>query len=219
MGEVISQELAAAMVGLHGSEKRRGRRIVRRGEAAEDVVVARYAVALARERRRRLKRSSFRFAIALGVALGLAGIVVAVFWFKRAVDTKAVAMVGFGVFFLFSGWRNWQTMRNVDVAEQINREYLRRSGAPYVPGGPPTPVDVPPLAMACSLAIHVAAIIVVGGVVTLLLKEEPLSLGRVLSVGVTGGVGGAIAAVVGALTARSRHDASAAEYQYVRDLD
>jgi hypothetical protein len=108
MGEVISQELATAMVGLHGPEKRRGRRLVRRGEAADDVVVARYAIALARERRRRLKRSSFRFVIALGVALGLAGIVVAVFWFKRAVDAKTVAMVGFGVFFLVSGWRNWQ---------------------------------------------------------------------------------------------------------------
>lgn len=207
------------MVGLHGPEKRRGRRLVRRGEAAEDVVIARYAVALARERRRRLKRSSFRFAIALGVALGLAGIVVAVFWFKRAVDAKAVAMVGFGVFFLVSGWRNWQAMRNVDAAERVNCEYLRRSGASYVPGGPPTRVDVPPLAMACSLAVHVAAIIVVGGVVTLLLKEEPLSLGRALSVGVAGGAGAAIAAVVGVFGARSRHDASAAEYQYVRDLD
>ena len=178
MGEVISQELAAAMVGLHGHEKRRARRLVRHGEAAEDVVVARYAVALARERRRRLKRSSFRFAIALGAALGLAGTVVAVFWFKRAVDAKAVAMVAFAVFFLVSGWRNWQTMRNVDAAERVNREYLRRSGAPDVPGGLPTRVDVPPLAMACLSAIHVATIIVVGGVVTLLLKEEPLSLGE-----------------------------------------
>lgn len=219
MGEVVSQELAAAMVGLHGPEKRRARRLVRRGEAAEDVVVARYAVALARERQRRLKRSSFRFAIALGVALGLAGSVVAVFWFRQAVDTKAVAMVGFAAFFLASSWRNWQTRRNVDAAERVNREYLRRSGAPYVPGGPPTRVDVPPLATACSLAIHVAAIVVVGGVVTLLLKEESLSLGRVLSVGVTGGIGGALAAFVGVFSARSRHDASVAEYQYVRDLD
>ena len=80
-------------------------------------------------------------------------------------------------------------------------------------------MDVPPLATACSLAIHVAAIVVVGGVVTLLLKEESLSLGRVLSVGVTGGIGGALAAFVGVFSARSRHDASVAEYQYVRDLD
>lgn len=218
MGEVVSQELAAAMVDLHGPEKGSARRLVRRGEAAEDVVVARYAVAFARERKRRFKRSSFRFGIALGVVLGLAGVIVAVYLLKRAVDARAVAIAAFAAFLLFSSWRNWQAMRNVDAAERVNREYLRRSGAPYVPGGPPTRVDVPPLAMACSLAIHVAAIIVVGGVVTLLLREEPLSLGRALSVGLTGGIGGAVAAVVGVLSARSRHDASAAEYQHGRSM-
>ena len=219
MGEVVSQELAAAMADLPGPERRRARRLVRRGEAAEDVVVARYAVAFARERQRRIKRSSFGYRLALGVVLGLAGIGCAVSFVSHAESARALVAAGFAGAVLISSLRTWQETLNVEAAERVNSEYLRRSGAPYVPGGPPTRVDVPPLAMVCSLAVHVAAIIVVGGVVTLLLKEAPFSLERALSVGVSGGAGAAIAAVVGVFWARSRHDASAAEYRYVRDLD
>jgi hypothetical protein len=105
---------------------------------------------------------------------------------------------------LTRSWRTWLAMRNVKAAEQVNQEYLRRSGAPYISGGPPTPVDVPPLALTCSLAIHVAAIFILAGVVTLLLREGTLTVGRVISVGVSGGVGAAIGAVVGVLRKRSR---------------
>jgi len=65
-------------------------------------------------------------------------------------------------------------------------------------------VDVPPLALACSLAIHVAAIFIVGGVVTLLLREDPLTVARVISVGASDGVGAAIGAVVSVVHNRSR---------------
>jgi hypothetical protein len=65
MGDVISQELASTTVALDGPEMRRARRLVQRGEPAEDVVVARYAVAYARERQRRFERSSFTFWVAL----------------------------------------------------------------------------------------------------------------------------------------------------------
>jgi hypothetical protein len=206
MGEVVTQELAAAMVGLGGSEMRRARRLARRGEAAEDVVIARYAVAFARERERRFKRSSFRLGLVLGAAFGLAGIVFAAYSLKRPEPAQAVAAGAFAVLVLANTWRTWQAMRNVEAAERLNREYLRRSGAPYVPGGPPTRVYVPPLAFACSLAIHVAAIVVVGGVATLFLKAEPFSVGKALSVGVSGGVGAAIAAVIGVVAARSREE-------------
>ena len=223
MGEVVSQELAAAMTGLDGPEMRRARRLVRRGEAAEDVVVARYAVAFARERQRRFKRPPFRFGLVLGAAFGFAGIVFAAYSLKRSEVAQAVVVAGFAALVLINTWRTWQAMRNVEAAEQLNREYLRRSGAPYVPGGSLTRVYVPPLAFACSLAIHVAAILVVGGVVTLLLKAEPFSLGKALSVGVSGGGGAAIAAVIGVIAARSREETSEGrsivEYQHLRDLD
>ncbi|HEY3829962.1 MAG TPA: hypothetical protein VGL57_12255 [Solirubrobacteraceae bacterium] len=224
MGEVVSQELAAAMAGLDGPEKRSARRLVRRGEAAEDVVIARYAVAFTRERQRRFKRSSVRFGLVLGAAFGLAGIVFAMYSLKRSEAPQAVAVAGFAALVLASTWRTWQAARNVEAAEQLNREYLRRSGAPYVPGGPPTRVYVPPLAFACSLAIHVAAIVVVGGVLTLLLRAEPFSVGRALSVGVSGGVGAAIAAAIGVIAARSRDETSEegrsiVEYQHLPDLD
>jgi hypothetical protein len=204
MGETISQELAATIAGLNGPERRRARRLVRHGEPAEDVLVARYAVAYARERKRRFERSSFGFGLALGAACGFAGIGLAIYLFSREADTRAMTSAALGTLLLASSWRTWLAMRNVETAEQVSQDYLRRSGAPYVPGGPPTRVDVPPLALAGSLAIHVAAIFIVGGVVTLLLREAPLTLGSVLSVGASGGGGAAIGAVIGVIHKRSR---------------
>jgi hypothetical protein len=219
----LAQELAAAMAGLDSPEKRRARRLVRRGEAAEDVVVARYAIAFARERQRRFKRSSFHFGLVLGVAFGFAGIAFAAYSLKRSQAAQSVAVAGFAALVLDNTWRTWQAMRNVEAAEQLNRQYLRRSGAPYVPGGPPTRVYVPPLAFACSLTVHAAAIVVVGGVLALLLKAEPFSAGKALSVGVSGCGGAAIAAVIGVIAARSREETSEGrsivEYQHLRDLD
>jgi hypothetical protein len=204
MGEIISQELAATIASVNAPERRHARRLVRRGEPAEDVLVARYAVAYARERKRRFERSSSVFGLALGAACGLAGIGLAIYFFSRAADARAMTSAALGALLLASSWRTWQGARNVEAAERVNQEYLRRSGAPYVPGGPPTRMDVPPLALAGSLAIHVAAIFVVGGVVTLLLREAPLTLGRVLSVGASGGAGAAIGAVIGVIHKRSR---------------
>jgi hypothetical protein len=204
MGEIISQELAATIANLNGPERRRARRLVRRGQPAEDVLVARYAVAYVRERKRRFERSSFAFGLALGAAFGLAGIALGIYFFGRAADALATTSLALGALLLASSLRTWLAARNVDIAEQVNEEYLRRSGAPYVPGGPPTPVDVPSLALAGSLAIHVAAIFIVGGVVTLLLREAPLTLGRVLSVGASGGTGAAIGAVISVVRKRSR---------------
>jgi hypothetical protein len=204
MGETISQELAATIASLDGPERRRAKRLVRRGESAEDVLVARYAVAYARERKRRFERSSCGFGLALGAACGLAGIGLAVYLFSRAADVRAMTSAALGALLLASSLRTWHATRNVETAEQVNQEYLCRSGAPYIPGGPPTRVDVPPLALAGSLAIHVAAIFAVGGIVTLLLREAPLTLGRVLSVGASGGAGAAIGAVISVIHKRSR---------------
>jgi hypothetical protein len=150
MGEIISQELAATIASVNAPERRHARRLVRRGEPAEDVLVARYAVAYTRERKRRFERSSFAFGLALGAASGLAGIGLAIYFFSRAADARAMTSAALGAL-LASSWRTWQGARNVEAAEQTNQEYLRRSGAPYVPGGPPARVDVPPLALAGSL--------------------------------------------------------------------
>ncbi len=223
MGEVVSQELVAAMTGLDGREKRRARRLVRRGEAADDVIVARYAVAFARERARRFERSSFLVGLVLAAACGLAGILFAVHLLERSKVVQAVAVAALATYFLVSTWRIWQATRQVEAAEQLNREYLRRSGAPYVPGGPPTRVYVPPLAFACSLAFHAAVILVSYGIVTLLMKAEPFSMGKAVSVGISGGTFAAAGVIIGAIWARSCEGASdgrsAAEYQHLRDLD
>ena len=225
MGETPSQELVAAMAGLGGRDRLRARRLVRRGEAAEDVAVARYVVAFARERQRRYARfPSLRVSLAVCVVLGLGIAVLSADAFARSKYTQGVLFGGFAAFFLvYCGWRGWQERRNVEAAEQNNREFLRRAGAPYVPGGPPTSVYVPPLAVACSLALYVAVLVPVGGLVTMLLDGESLSSGRAFSGGLSGAAGAAIAAVFGVVSARSRDQGSggrsAAEYQHLRDLD
>jgi hypothetical protein len=225
MGETPSQELVAAMAGLSGPDRLRARRLVRRGEAAEDVAVARYVVAFARERQRRYTRfPSLSVAMVGCVVLGLTGVALAVDAVARSNDAQEVLFGGFAAFFLVcGGWRAWQERRNVEAAEQNNREFLRRAGAPYVPGGPQTSVYVPPLAVACSLALYVAVLVPVGGLVTMLLDGESLSSGRAFSGGLSGAAGAAIAAVIGVVSARSRDQGSggrsAAEYQHLRDLD
>lgn len=80
------------------------RRLVRRGEPAEDVLVARYAVAYARERKRRFERSSFVFGLALGAACGLAGIGLAIYFFSRAADARAMTSAALGALLLASSW-------------------------------------------------------------------------------------------------------------------
>lgn len=210
------------MMMLDGPERRRARKLLRRGETAEDVAVARYVVAYARECQRRFKQSSsFWWKVALGAAFGVGGIGFAAYLLQRSEQAQAIAMAVFSTLALVIAWRTWQTMRHVQTTEQLNQEYLRRSGAPYVPGGPPTPVDVPPLAFACSIALQVVTMFVVGGVLALLLRAESLSLAKVLSVGVTGGGGAALAAVIGVLVARSRRDDASgdSEYRQLSELD
>jgi hypothetical protein len=204
MGEVISQELAATMEGLDAREMRRAKRLVRRGETAEDVTVARYAVAYAHDRQRRYERSSFMFGLCFGIGLGplLIGIAVHLAGDDQALGAAATAALG--VWCLIGSWRTWRAWRNVGRAEQVNLEYLSRSGAPYAPGGPPTVVQVPRLALAGSFALHTAVIVVTGGVLSVLLKDESFTLGRVLSLGVAGGLGGAVGVALGLSNARSR---------------
>jgi hypothetical protein len=121
MEEVVSQELVAGMTGLDDPEKRRARQLVRRGEVADDVVVARYAVAFARERARRFERSSFRLGLALGAAIGLAGIVFAVYLFKRSEVVQAVAVTGFGTFLLINAWRSQEAIIDARQARTAAR--------------------------------------------------------------------------------------------------
>ncbi len=220
MGEVVSQELASAMTGCNGAERRRARKLVRHGEAAEDVAVARYVVAFARERQRRSKRSSFWLGVALGAVFGVAGIGFVVYLLRRSEQAQAVVMAGVSAVVLLNVWRTWQTIRHAQTAERLNREYLRRAGAPYLPGGPPTRLHVPPLAFACSLAIHAAAMFVVGGVLAISLKADSLASAKALPTGISGGATAAVAAVIGAIWARSREDeADGAEHQPRPDLD
>ncbi len=202
---------------------RRGRRLVRRGEVAEDVPVARYAVAFARERQRQNARSlSFPVRTAMGVVVVLVMAGLAADAFTSAEDVSGASLGAFAVLIAYALWRNSQERSNVEEAEQINRDFLRRAGAPYVPGGPPTSVYVSALAAACSFVVQLAVFIPFAGVISLLLNEESVSPGRAVSGVATHWLDFLILAF-GVVCARSRNQRltgrSTPEYQYLHDLD
>jgi hypothetical protein len=220
-GETPSQELVAAMVGVSRRDMRHARRLIRHRQAAEDVAVARYTVALARERQRRLGSSrSARALAAACIALGLLGAGLAIYTFAQSQDERGAISGGFAAICLLYGWRGWNEYGNLTTAEQINRAYLQLSGAPYVPGGPPTATFVPPLAVAGSLAIYIVFIIAAGGFSAILVNEGSLSFARALSSAMPAAPGTAAAALFVCLCGQSRAKGRhVREYEHLRDLD
>lgn len=224
IGEGPSQELVAASCGLSGGDLRRGKRLVRRGQAAEEVPIARYAVALARERqRRRASVVSLRVAIAGCALFVVAGVALAAFALAQSRDTPMVLSGGVcAIFFAYCAWRGLWDKRNTPMAEELNREFLRRLGAPYVPGGPAIAAPVPALVVACSVVLHVAFAGAVGGLFSLLANGQSLSSGHALTDGISGAIAAAIAAVITAALTRTKRqpgERSRPEYQHLRDLD
>jgi hypothetical protein len=207
-GEAPSEELVGAVGDLTGREKRRARRFVRRGEVVNDVALARYAVAFARERQRRVARPpSFRGLVAMGAVLVLAEVGLAIDTFARAEDLKGLVLTGGAIFFLGRIWRGWQERRNLEEAERVNQEFLRRAGAPYVPDGAPTPVYVSSLVVACSFAVNVTVFIPVAGFVTRWLNGDQLSPGSAFSAGIPAGIGFAFALLFASSQSRDRRSA------------
>jgi hypothetical protein len=198
--------------------------MVRHGRVGEDVALARYAVAFAHEHQRRRERvRSFALVAAMGLALTLVCAGLAADAFLRSHEMRGVLFGGFAVFFaIYCLWRPWQARGSLDEAEMSGREFLRRSGAPYVPGGPPSAVYVPPLLRAGSLVLGAALYIPLFGLFTLALDEESLSVGRAFSVGASHWVD-VIVLIIGAFYARSRNQLgtgrSTPEYQHLRDLE
>lgn len=224
IGETPSQELVAASCDLSAGEMRRAKRLVRRGQAAEEVPIARYAVALARERQRRQASGiSLPVAIAGCALFVVAGLALAAFALAQSRDTPMALSGGLcASFFAYCAWRGLCDKRNTPLAEELNREFLRRLGAPYVPGGPATAVPVPALLVSCSVVLHLAFAGAVGGLFSLLANGQSPSSGHALS----DGISGATAAVIGTVltrvfgrTNRPPDGRSRPEYQYLRDLD
>jgi len=196
-GETPSEELVAAAHGLNGRVMRQAGRLVRRGGTADDIALARYAVALARERERRYAVSpSLRVtAVILAVlTLGSAGVALAASGLSRW--QAATFGVLLPALFAYVLWRAWQERSNVQDAEQVNREFLRRAGAPYVPGGPPTTAHVPPFAVVGAFALRMTLFIPLAGAFSLTIREASVTPDKVLLVGLPIAFGAAVGIIV-----------------------
>lgn len=193
---------------------------MRRGQIAEEVPIARYAVALARERQRRNASGvSLRVATAGCVLFAVGGLALVAYALARSLDTPIVVVGGLcAIFFAYCTWRSLWDKRNIPLAEELNREFLCRLGAPYVPGGPATAVPVPALAVACSVVLHLAVVGVVGGLFGLLIDGQSLSSGHALANGMSAATAAAITLVLARMRTQPGEQ-SRPEYQHLRDLD
>lgn len=114
----------------------------------------------------------------------------------------ATFAVGLPALFAYVLWRGWQERRNLSAAEQINRELLRRADRPYKPHGPPTPTYVPPFAMVAALMLRMAIFIPMTGLLTLAIREQPLSPSKAILFGLPIAAGAAI----GIIATSRRHN-------------
>jgi hypothetical protein len=132
--------------------------------------------------------------------LGSAGLALA------APDLSRWQVATFGVLLpvLFAHilWRGWQERSNVREAEQVNREFLRRAGTPYVAGGPPTAAYVRPFAVVGAFALRMTLFIPVAGLIALTTHEGPLSPAKAVLAGLPI-VGGAAFGIIVSLSQRN----------------
>ena len=131
MGAGPSDEVVRTRSEVSGREARRVRRLVLRGEAADDPGRARLAVALARERQRNQTSSTtvavLCFALLVGACIWLA--------VQRLESPRAPAigllLVGVVVYLAYAFARFFRVRANAPNAELANMAYLSALGQPY----------------------------------------------------------------------------------------
>jgi uncharacterized membrane protein YfcA len=100
------------------------------------------------------------------------------------------------VLFAYILWRAWQERSNVQEAEHVNREFLRRAGTPYAPQGPQTATYVPPFAMVGAFALRMTLFIPLAGIFSLATREAPVSPDKVLLAGLPIACGAAVGTII-----------------------
>lgn len=176
---------------------RQASRLVGRGAAAEDVRIARYAAALARERQRRYAAAvPFRVTAAMLTVLTLVSATLAIFD-PELPNNQVVGLVVFAVLCAYTLWRYWRDRRSVHEAERVNRDYLRRAGKPYeLDGGMSHPAYVPLPAKVSVFALQMALFTPFAGLLAVLMREGSLTPGKALSEGIPIAAGAAFGTIV-----------------------
>jgi hypothetical protein len=178
---------------------------VRQGRAADDVEGAAYAVALAREHQRtHITSPGLAVNLSVTAAISVAFVGLALVALTESNVARAILAGVLAACMVFAGWQGAQQHRNADKAEHANLELLRRAGKPYVAGGGPASVTVPPIAALLSAGISFWIAFVLAGAVGLLLFTEPFSLGSLARVGLPGAVGSLIGARFASARRRDR---------------
>ncbi len=184
LGTPPSEELVAATEGLTARDMRRARRLVRRGEAAEDVVVARAALALACECQRRRDRSDRWLVRPASLVMGLAGGGAAVAALARSDYLAGTAIAVIAVYVFYFGFLTaFREERNAKVAERLNRDVLRCAREPDTSAGTRTLAYVHPLITVLLCCVQTVLFMPIFGIATLLMKGEAISTKHIVTAG------------------------------------
>jgi hypothetical protein len=170
-------EVAAVSDPLDAGTIRRTRRLVRRGEVAEDPPSARLAVALAREEQRRFSPGGLVFVVLLAAAaLGFAG--------SRLEDGRVSVIVilsaGFGSWACWTCWQSWRLDATARHAELANMRLLADAGEPYPRRPPSGLLPASASTQAAGAIIRWVFYDLSYGAFTLALEGEAIWLGRIV---------------------------------------
>ena len=184
LGTPPSEELVAATEGLTARDMRRAKSLVRRGQAAEDVAVARAALAMACECQRRRDRSDRWLMRPASLVMGLAGGGAAIAALARSDYLRGMAIAVVAAYVFYFGFLTaFREERNAKLAERLNREVLSRTGNPDSSARTQTLAYVEPLTAVLLFCLQTVLYLPIFGIATLLVKGEAISTKHIVTAG------------------------------------
>jgi hypothetical protein len=206
VGQRPSRELVEAAKPLRLGDRLQGRRLVLRGRAADQVPVARYAVAVARRAQR--ARPVIAGLLVLAAAVGIF-----VFFTLRELERhdKSSSVILLAAAAALCAWQCLRTARSVrsaPAAELANMRFLEQAGHPYPADADPAPMPMPAPWLATVAAIPITFMIydLIYGTLTLATDGKTVTLVRA---GERGAVWAALMTFFMTVLGRSRQDEQA----------
>jgi hypothetical protein len=183
LGRRPPREIVEAATPLSLPHRLTARRVVRRGEVATQAGVARYAVALARQKQRAQPKPTRL--LALGAVMCSLAFIALWNGSRHGWNASTVVLLFVAVVAILQVLVAIRGRRSAPAAEIANLEFLERAGAPYPPDADPRPAEppTPALAMLVSLPTTFLLYDLIYGVLALALDNGEITLVRVVERG------------------------------------